>query len=178
MKKYLLTIITVGLTLPVFAANFEENFLINADFKKEIAAPIISSLEQAIMLNNGNTKQESGHKIVKMIREEMEQTLKQIKRNTKLRKNIFTHNFVEEQKIQKQKYENMLNENVPYQIFNYIAGKFNLNKIENTNVICRYTNDTLIEVRFDYLNEFVVVYYDYDYKNKQGQISPITHQEN
>ena len=177
MKKCLLTIITCAAALPLFASNFDERILnIDADLKQEIAAQIVSSLEENSNYNK-NFKQEPEHKIVTMIRNKMEFTLQNITPSTKFRKSrsLFNRIYVQEQQTQQQKYINMLEENVPSYIFNYIAGKFDLDKIQDVDVICRYQDETLIEVKFSYLGKFVVVSYDYDYADKPGQISPITH---
>ena len=177
MKKYVLTIITVATALPLFAFNFnEDNFEINTDIKAEINAVINKELETAVKEKEIKTKQQNrDNKIIAAIEKEMKTALKSIKRNSKLRRNMFTRSFVEEQKMQKQKYENMLNQNVPTQIFMYMAEKFDLSKMQRFQVICIYHDDTIIEVRFAYPGKAIVVYYDYNYKDKPGQFSPITH---
>ena len=174
MKKYVLTIITCAAALPLFSFNFnEDNLVINADIKAGINAEIVQEI-------NANIKENkeikiTDNNIVSAIKEEMQAALKEIKRNCNLRKNIFTRGFVEEQKIQKERYDEMLKSGVPYQIFNYIKAHFDLNRMDKIQVVCIHHDETIIEVRFTFPGKYAVVYYDYNYKNRRGQTSPLRH---
>ncbi len=180
MKKYVLTLITCAMALPLFSFNFDNvNFEIDADIKADLNSIILQEVKitakESKKFQMKKNQQKPSNKIVTAVTKEMEFALKQINRNVKMRKNIFTRNFVEQQKTQKQKYENMLAENVPYQIFNYIASKFDIDKIKNLHVSCWYNDDTLVEVKFHIADKLITIYYDYNYKNKKGIISPLSH---
>lgn len=176
MKKYVLTIITCAATLPLFAFNFNmDNIEIDANIKAEISTAVKENINYQSKMKEQNPDDE----IIAAIRDEINTTFKQIKRNCKYRSNIFTHDFVKDQKVQKQKYEDMIkNLNVHAQIFTYMAGNFDLGKVKDIKVNCIHHDETIIEVHFTYCGKDIVVYYDYNYKDKPGQISPLNHKTN
>lgn len=173
MKKYILTIITCTMTLPLLAFNFNgDKFEIDSNIKTEINDALVGEIN-TVTRENKEIKL-TDNEIVSAIKKEMNSAIKEIKRNCNLRKNIFTRGYVEEQKIQKQRYENMLKWDVPTQLFNYIKANFDLNRIDRVQVVCVHHDETIVEVRFTLPGRYVIAYYDYNYKVKQKN-SPITH---
>lgn len=170
MKKHILTIIACMTAVSAFAFDFDKNKIeINANIKSEIKTVLTQNINTDIKKDYKyhvkGSKQNPDNKIIKLIREQMQIALQEIKRNTKFRKNIFTRSFVEEQEIQKQRYENMLKWDVPSQIYEYIERNFDLNKIQNLLAVCTHHDQTIIEVRFNYLSNYVIVYFDYKDKS-------------
>ena len=169
MKRYILTLLAIGMVLPAFAFDFNRDKLeIDAGIKAGITSIINEKAEETIRMIGD--KRNSDNEIVSAIKEEMGLAMRQIERNTKLRKNIFTRSFVKEQQIQKERYQNMLKWDIPSQIYEYIEINFDLSKMQNPTVVCMYHNETGIEVRFTYKSHYVMVSYNY---NKQGK--NITH---
>ena len=166
MKKHILTFAVTLLSLSAFAFDFNNgNLELNAELEKEIANKINSSVAEEI---SKNTK-EKEPEIVSLILEQMNFAMDRIKSNTKLRKNIFTRSLVEEQEIQKQRYQNMLEWDVPHQLYLYVALNYDIAKVKNPMAACVYKNETIVEVRFDYCDTHVIVYYDYKYVNIPGE---------
>lgn len=159
MKKYALTIITVGLTLPLFAFNFNnENFEINADIKTEIS----SILEQEIDATaKEKTERYADCSITLQIRCAMEYVKKNIDRNAGMRNRFPNKQFIKEQKKQQVRYENMAKWDIPNKIFEYIKKNFDLERISFVRVVCTYVNDTAIDVHFLYDRKGAVVTYTY-----------------
>ena len=87
--------------------------------------------------------------------------MKNITRNAKLRKRIPIRDFVEEQKIQKQRYENMQKWKISSKIFTYIKTKFDLKKVHNVSAVCKYVGETAIDVHFLFDRNGVIVTYHY-----------------
>ena len=171
MKKLIITLIITAAAAPIFAFDFNSNNLvINSEIKSEIQKTLLQEVKSEVLGNilyqNNNSGQESKPEVVTLISEKMKLALQEITRNTKMRRNIFTSSFITEQKIQKYRYSDMLRYNVPLKIYKYVVSNFDLDKIKNPNVICIHHEETMIEFRFQYLSHFVVVYYDYNYKNK------------
>jgi len=160
MKKYILAITTCTLALPLFAFNFNaENLEIDTNIKAKLNAIItkeISSIKQNAAVTN-NTDNE----ILTAIQEKLEITLKNIERNSHFRKKFPNGKFVREQKIQKQKFENMKEWNIPSKIYDYIVNNFDVRKIKNVEVICSYINKTGIDVHFSYETDKIEVSYIY-----------------
>ena len=168
MKKYILTFAVTLLSLSAFAFDFYNgNFEVNTELEKEITSKINSSVEEEISKNRKIKRQEP--EIVSLIREQMNYAMDRIKSNTKARKNIFTRAFVEEQEIQKQRYQNMLEWDVPNQLYMYIALNYDIAKVKNPMAACVYKDETIVEVRFDYCDKHIIVYYDYKYLNVPGE---------
>ena len=166
MKKYILTLLAICLALPVFAFNFVEgNFLIDAELEKEINSKINVSVNEEFTKLKEAKEKEPQPEIVSLIWEQMNFAMSNINRNTKMRKNILIRNFVEEQEIQKQRYENMMDWDVPNQLYMYIALNYDIAKVENPMAACVYKNETIVEVRFNYCDKHIIVYYDYKYAN-------------
>lgn len=164
MKKCLLTIISCAAVLPLFAFDFNEgNIKIDANIKAGINAQIAQSINNAVKENvqNKTQVQMPDNKIISAIKEEMKFALKNINRNVKLRKKFPNRKFVEEQKIQKQRYTNMDKWNIPSKIYTYIENNFDVRKVEYINVICKYVNETGIDIRFSYEKQGVRVSYTY-----------------
>ena len=173
MKKYILTIITGVMALPLFAFNFNENnFTIDSNIKAEIRTAITQEVNTAISENTecNDTSKDSDNEIIVAINKQMEIAMRDINRNLKFRRNIFTHDFIEEQKIQKQRYENMVKWDIPTQIYEYIGLNFDLAKVKDIMASCVYRNETLVVVRFNCASKHIIV--SYDYNSKQD---PITH---
>ena len=165
--------ITFAIASSAFAFDFnKDNLKTDSDIKAEIITIIdqeISAVtEESIKIKDKG--QNPDNEIIKAIKKEMQFTMQQIDRNTKLRKNIFTRSFVEEQKAQKERYQNMIKWGVPTQLYKYIEKNFDLSKVKKIWVVCIYHNETMVEVRFPYLSNHVVVYYNYN--NKE---TPIKH---
>ena len=178
MKKYILTLFVAFAALPLFAFNFiEGNFAVDAELKKEINNKITVSLNEEIIKAGKakrakQVKKESQPEIVSLIWEKMNFAMANINRNANLRKNILVRHFVEEQKIQQQRYENMMEWDVPNQLYMHIALNYDIAKVENPMAACIYKDETIVEVRFSYYGKHVIVYYDYKYINTPGE-SPI-----
>lgn len=174
MKKYILTLAVFAILSPAFASEFNvENLKLDANIKSEIETTLTQKINTLAKENikAKDIEQNSDNEIIKAIKKEMEFTLKQINRNTKLRKNIFTRGFVEEQQMQQQRYEDMLKWDVPTQIYEYIEMNFDLNKVQNPWAICIYHNETILELRFTFDSHYVVIYYDYN--DEQNHIKHI-----
>lgn len=166
MKKYILTSLVIFATLPLFAFNFVEgNFAVNTELKQEINNKLNVSLEEEISKIKKAKAEEPQPKIVSLIWEQMNFAMNNINRNTKLRKNILIRHFVEEQEIQKQRYENMMDWDVPNQLYKHIALNYDIAKVEHPMAACVYKDETIVEVRFSYCGKHVIVYYDYKYAN-------------
>ena len=173
MKKYILTIITGVMTLPLFAFNFNDNeFKIDANIKAEIKTAITQEINTAISENTEYkaTSKDSDNEIVAAIEEQIQIAMRSINRSLRFRKNIFTRDFVEEQEVQKQRYENIIKWDIPGQIYEYIRLNFDLYKVKDVMASCVYHNETLVIVRFNYASSHVIVYYDYNSKQ-----DPITY---
>jgi hypothetical protein len=173
MKKYILIIIAGIMALPLFAFNFNDNeFEIDTNIKTEIEAVISQEVNTVITENTEyeTSFRNSDNEIIAAINKQMQIAMQDINRSLKFRKNIFTRSLVEEQKIQKQRYEDMLKWDVPGQIYEYIRLNFDLYKVKDIMASCVYHNETLVVVRFNYASSHVIVYYDYNSKQE-----PITH---
>ncbi len=101
------------------------------------------------------------NEITSAIKQEIKFALKNINRNVKLRKRFPNRKFVEEQEIQKQRYENMVKWDIPSKIYTYIKDNFDLQRVEHVNVACKYVNETGVEVRFSYNTTSIIVFYNY-----------------
>ena len=100
--------------------------------------------------------------ILSAIWEEFNLAKKHIERNSQMRNRFPNRKFIQEQKLQKQRYENMANWNIPEKILEYIKTNFDLQKVEHVKAICKYVNETGIDVRFTYgIGESVLVTYTY-----------------
>ena len=162
------------MVLPAFAFDFsKDNLEIDANLKAEIA-PIINEKANTVAEENiqiTNVAQNQDNEIISAIKAEMGSALRQINRNTKLRKNIFTRSFVQEQQVQKERYQDMIRQDVPTQIYEYIEMNFDLPQIKNPWATCIYHNETIVEVRFTFAQHYVIVYYDYN--DEQNHIKHI-----
>ena len=173
MKKYILTLFVAFAALPLFAFNFiEGNFAVDAELKKEISNKINVSLNEELIKVKQVQEEKQQPEIVSLIWEKMNFAMSNINRNVKMRKNILIRNFVEEQKIQKQRYQNMMDWDVPNQLYEHIALNYDIAKVEHPIAACVYKDETIVEVRFSYCGKHVIVYYDYKYVNIPGE-SPI-----
>ena len=176
MKKYVLTVLGVITVLPLFAFDFEYNLLIDTELKKEISNQIIVSVQNQIKQSKkSHIKYKEEPELLVLIKAKMDETMQRICKYTSFRKNVMTNAFIEGQKNQKIAYEQMLYWDVPFQIFTYIGKNFDVSKIKNANVLCRYTNSTTIEVHFDYENQKVNVIYAYDLDYQVYLPAPISH---
>ena len=170
MKKYILTSLVIFATLPLFAFNFVEgNFAVNTELKQEINNKLNVSLEEEIAKIKKAKAEKPQPKIVSLIWEQMNFAMEHINRNAKMRKNVLIRHFVEEQQIQKQRYENMMDWDVPNQLYQYIALNYDMAKVKNPFAACVYKDETIVEVRFSYCDKFIIVYYDYKYVNIPGE---------
>lgn len=166
MKKYIFTSLVISASLPLFAFNFiEGNFTVDAELKKEISNKINVSLNEELIKVKQVQEEKQQPEIVSLIWEKMNFAMSNINRNVKMRKNILIRNFVEEQKIQKQRYQNMMEWDVPNQLYEYIALNYDIAKVKNPIAACIYKDETIVEVRFSYCGKHVIVYYDYKYAN-------------
>ncbi len=173
MKKYILIIVAGIMALPLFAFNFNNNeFEIDSKIKTEIETAITQEVNTVITENTEykTSFRNSDNEIIAAINEQMQIAMQSINRSLKFRKNIFTRDFVEEQEIQKQRYENMIKWDIPGQIYEYIRLNFDLYQVKDVIASCVYRNETLVIVRFNYASSHVIVYYDYNSKQ-----DPITH---
>ena len=179
MKKLILTLFTVSFVLPVFAFNFNDgNFVIDAEFEKEISKQIINTFNDDVKLQNQKKQKQEEPEIVTLIRQEMLRTKAIIDRQARFRPNAMTRAFIESQKEQKIAYEQMFYWNVPTQIFGYINGHFDISQIKDIYVNCKYTNTTVIEVKFTYSGKNYIVVYTYDPNYQFGTKVPIDIVEN
>lgn len=169
MKKYILTMVASTMAISSFAFNFnEDNLKVDANIKAQINPIIVQEINVNIeeVEELENIKQDSDNEIISVINEQMQIAMREIKRNANFRKNIFTRSFVEEQKIQKQRYENMIRWNVPTRIYEYVEANFDLSKVQNPWAACVHNNsETLVELRFNYLSNYIIVYFDYKDKS-------------
>ena len=174
MKKYILTIIMCCVViLPVWAFNFNENnFELDTNIKAKIETTITQEVNTAISENTEykDISKDSDNEIIETINKQMQIAIRDISRNLNFRKNIFTRSFIEEQKIQKQRYEDMIKWDIPTQIYEYIGLNFDLAKVKDVMASCIYRNETMIVVRFNYATKHIIVYYDYNSKQ-----DPITY---
>ena len=167
MKKYILTLLVICTALTVFAFDFNTSVIeVNAELRKEVADKINTVLEKEIAKNNIPEPQPE---IVSLIWEQMNFAMSNIKRNVKMRKTVLTRRFVEEQEIQKQRYENMMDWDIPNQLYMYVALNYDIAKVKNPMAACVYKDETIVEVRFDYCDKHIIVYYDYKYENMLGE---------
>lgn len=170
MKKYIFTSLVISASLPLFAFNFiEGNFTVDAELKKEISNKINVSLNEELIKVKQVQEEKQQPEIVSLIWEKMNFAMSNINRNVKMRKNILIRNFVEEQKIQKQRYQNMMEWDVPNQLYMHIALNYDIAKVKNPIAACIYKDETIVEVRFSYCGKHVIVYYDYKYANIPGE---------
>ena len=159
MKKYILTLFAAGITLPLFAFDFNNgNFEINTGIKAEIK-PVME--QEIINVARENKIQYAEYQIISEIRNEMKTVKKTIDRNANMRNRFPNKKFIKEQKEQQIRYENMAKWDIPTKIFDYIKENFNLQHISFVRVVCTYVNNTAIDVHFSYDNKGAVVTYTY-----------------
>ena len=172
MKKLITTLMVTAVSVPIFAFDFD-NLKINADINTEINSFVNQEInkvaEESAQVKSAEQNQDN--EIVIAIKEKMQEALEEINRNTKLRRNIFTRSFIEEQKVQKRRYQNMIRQDVPTQIYEYIEMNFDLPQIKNLWVVCIHHNETIVEVRFTFASHYAIVYYDYN--DEQNHIKQI-----
>ena len=165
MKKTIITLITCTMALPVFAFNFDNKFEIDANIKAQIndviSKEVKTAAEENALRGVGNLAQNSDNNIVFEINKSMDLVIRDINRNANLRKRVTTKNFVEEQKVQKQRYENMRKWDIPSKIFTYIKTNFDLQKVHHVTAVCKYIGETAIDVHFAVDMKGVIVTYHY-----------------
>ena len=164
MKKLTLILIAGIISAPLFAFNFTEaNFEIDSEIKTQINTVIADEVNN-IIIERG--PQQSGSYtegvILAAIKEEFKLAQKHIERNSNMRNRFPNKQFIEEQKLQKQRYANMDKWNIPAKILAYIKANFDLQKMKNIRAVCKYVNETGIDVRFIYgSDEGIIVSYTY-----------------
>lgn len=166
MKKLLIILITAMISSSSLAFNFDkESFEIDSEIKTQINTVIVDELNNTI---TGNGQQQSSsyieNEILSTIMRELRSAQKHIERNSKMRNRFPNRKFIQEQKLQKQRYEDIINWQIPQKISDYIKKNFDFNKISFVTVICRYVNETTIEVHFSHGFDGVVVTYVYTEK--------------
>lgn len=166
MKKYILTMITCAATLPMFAFNFNGgNFKIDTEIKTQINTTVLRETDLIAQTKSKQKVKESkqyvAEEILHAIEAEIRLARKHIERNANMRDRFPNHKFIQEQKIQKQRYDNIVKWNIPSKILAYIETNFDLQQIKNIKVICKYVNETVIEVRFSYNMASFAVDYTY-----------------
>lgn len=164
MKKLTLILIVATLSAPLFAFDFNEgNFEIDSEIKTQINAAISGEVNN-IVIEKGQQQSKSyiEDEILLLITQELQRAQKHVERNSQMRNRFPNKQFIREQKLQKQRYENMFMWNIPEKILEYIKANFDLQKVEHVKAICKYVNETGIDVRFTYgIGESMVVSYTY-----------------
>ena len=148
MKKLTLILIATAISAPLFAFDFNDsNFEINSEIKTQLNTMIAQVMKDTVK-ENQQSRSYVETEILSAIWEEFNLAKKHIERNSQMRNRFPNRKFIQEQKLQKQRYENMAN--------------FDLQKVEHVKAICKYVNETGIDVRFTYgIGESVLVTYTY-----------------
>ena len=162
MKKLTLILIATAISAPLFAFDFNDsNFEINSEIKTQLNTMIAQVMKDTVK-ENQQSRSYVETEILSAIWEEFNLAKKHIERNSQMRNRFPNRKFIQEQKLQKQRYENMANWNIPEKILEYIKTNFDLQKVEHVKAICKYVNETGIDVRFTYgIGESVLVTYTY-----------------
>ena len=159
MKKYILTLLIAGITLPLFAFNFiNEHFEVDAAVKAELNTLIEQEISVALKDDPIKYLADS---IILQIKNAVRDTKKNIDRNANMRNRFPNKKFIAEQKEQQIKYENIMKWYIPEKISNYIKENFDLQRVSFVRVVCTHVNDTAIDVHFSYDRKGAVVKYTY-----------------
>ncbi|MBO4707163.1 MAG: hypothetical protein J5594_01200 [Elusimicrobiaceae bacterium] len=167
MKKLLIILVTVIIALPAIALNFnKENLEIDEAVKTEISATIREELNNIVQKDISQekdtlTKYRPDDKITLAINNQIRTTRKIIENNCNMRNRFPNKKFIKEQKIQKQRYENIVKWQIPLKISDYIKDNFDFDKILWVTALCKNVNETSIEVRFLYNSSSIIVTYTY-----------------
>ena len=176
MKKYILTLVVLSLTL---AASAELNSNIDEELKKEVANTIKISAQEQMQKENKTIegKKEEVHPLLALINEKMELAMKVIDSNVKHTMSTpFTDGFIASQKRQQEAYAQMKKWGVSEQIFEYIKNKFDLEKItpKTTQVSWKFNTETSVKISFWNEDERVIVSYQYNPEEKDTKHIKIT----
>ena len=177
MKKLSAVVSALLISVQVFAFNFVDgNFniddAVNAGIKTAITQGVNNVVEENnLKAQNGPGQYQPEDKITLRIKEQMRYVKKQIDRNCNLRNRFPNKQFIAEQKVQAERYDNIVKWNIPLKISNYIRENFDFEKIEFVRALYSYVNETTIEVRFSVGYTNVAVLYTYTETPQQPSIT-------
>jgi len=178
MKKLLSAATALLISTQVFAFNFiDGSFNINTVVNEKTKATLTQGINNAVqenMLQNQKVQQhfQSEDKITLAIKQHMAFVKKDIERNCNMRYRFPNKKFIDEQRIQRERYANIEKWQIPTKISTYIKNNFEFEKIHNVKAICRSVNETTIEVHFTVDRTNVSVLYTY---TETPQNPSITH---
>lgn len=177
MKKLSAAVTALLISVQVFAFNFiDGNFDINTVVNESTKAALTQGINNAVqenILQNQKVPQhfQSEDKITLPIKQHMAFVKRDIERNCNLRYRFPNKKFIDEQKIQRERYKNIEKWQIPTKISTYIKNNFEFEKIHNVTAICKSVNETTIEVCFTVDRTSVSVLYTYTETPQQPSIT-------